>query len=114
MAKKKTVQELTVAIDLAEKLNAILGDLHESSVKAIERMREDGAETFRSNNYRQAILGLEYVAKYVRGFAGASATARIEPQIDEVLSSYSSVVARNVKDFAATVKSKSGNRKKKG
>ncbi len=102
MPKKKTKQELTIPVKLAEQLNQILGELHTASEDAIKRMQGGGAQDFRSTNYRNALTGLEAVINYVRGFAGASATAHIEDLIDEVLESYEKeVVADTVRAFGA-------------
>lgn len=107
MPRKNTKSEMTIPVELGEKLGLILTELGEATSGALARMKEKGNTEFRSTNYRNALTGLHPLVKFVRGFAGSSATAHIDKLIDEVESTFSKdVLAQFVTEWGETQQAK--------
>lgn len=83
------MREKRITTDQAKAFNAVMGELIAVAQEAVERVEKAGSSEFICSNYRQAVLGASYIAKYVRDFGGSSATAAIENRIQGILESVS-------------------------
>lgn len=103
--------EKRVTIELAKTFNAAIREMIAVSEDAVDRLEKSGSTDFLCSNYRQAVMGAGFIAKYVRDFAGSAATASIESDIAAILESVTppklQVVAEDVEKFKKSRKKRS-------
>ena len=105
--------EKRITVDQAKAFNAAVQELLTVAEDAVARVEASGSSDFVCSNYRQAVLGASFIAKYVRDFAGSSATAAIEDRVQAILDSVTPPKLKAVADDVSAYKKKRAKSKKK-